>query len=311
VSRRPLRSGLKRIAARWPQPSLAAASAVAWSTQALGRGVSVEALHEVLPDLDRAELDAARRATWSSSLRRAVLAAALSVPGASRPYPRLVRGPDPSAIPAPAVLATFHVGPLQAMGLLFERLAADVLVLQAADENGFPPPRPGFTRMHVGDDEWQRALVFRDALKALHAGNYVCLAVDGYGAPQLAAPLLGRRVRLARGAFALARMTGAPIIPTAPRWRGTGIEIVAGDPVAPGDDPAMAAALTRWLESFVRESPGEIMPALVALLREGAPLADAAVEEGVAQPVVADLAVSRARDRAWRHDGHQPGYEAG
>jgi lauroyl/myristoyl acyltransferase len=311
VNGRPLRSGLKRIAARWPQPSLAAANVVAWSTQSLGRGVSVDAIGEVLPDLDSAELEAARRATWASSLRCAVLAAALSVAGAPRPYPRLVGGPDPAAIQAPAVLATFHVGPLQAMGLLFERLAADVLVLQAATENEFPPPRPGFTRMDVGDDQWQRAAAFRNALEALRSGEFVCLAVDGKGAPLVEAPLLGRRIGLARGAFALARMTGAPIIPVAPRWRGTGIGIVAGDPVAPGDDSAMAAALTRWMESFVLESPGEIVPSLVALLREGGPLSDAAVEEGIAQPVVADLAVAGARDRAWRYDGHLSGSEAG
>jgi lauroyl/myristoyl acyltransferase len=311
VSGRPGRSALKRTAARWPRASLAAASTAGWLTQPLGRGMSVDAIREALPHLDRDELEAARRATWSSSLRRAVLAAALSVPGARDPYPRLVAGPDPSTMPAPAVLATFHVGPLQALGLLFERLPADVLVLQADDASPLPPSRVGFRRMHGANDEWRRAAVFRAALEALQAGGYVCLAVDGKGAPLVEAPLLGRTVGLTRGAFALARMTGAPIVPVAPRWRGPGIEIVAGEPVAAGDDRAMAAALTGWLESFVCASAGEIVPSFMAFLRARVASADAAVKQADTHLVMADLAVGGARDRAWRHDGHLPGCEAG
>lgn len=306
---RALRTALKRGAARWPNAGVAAASALGWATQGLGRGTDVDSIRYVLPDLGPAELERARRASWSSSLRCSVLHAGLSVPGTRWPFPRLVSGPDPAEIPPPAVLATFHVGPMHAVGAWLERLPAEVLVLQAGHE-AKSPPRPGRTTLHVAANEWSRAAAFRTAVETLRSGAFVFLAVDGSGSRPVEAPLFGRTVGLARGAFALSRITGAPIRPVAPRWRGYGVEIVAGEPVPPADDRAMAAVLTGWLEAFVREAPGEILPALVDLLRES-PLADRAIEQGRPQAVVADLAVEGARDRPWGYDSHSPGREAG
>jgi lauroyl/myristoyl acyltransferase len=273
-----MRTAVKWGAARWPAASLAAASAVGWATQAFGRGVDADSIRYVLPELEPAEVEAARRATWSASLQSNVLDAALAVPGAPRPYPRLRSGPDPRAIRPPAVLATFHVGPVHALGLLFEQLPAEVLALEAGNQVK-APPRPERTVLHVGAEEWQRAAAFRRALETLRSGGFVFLAVDGHGSNLVEVPLFGRKVGLARGAFALSRMSGAPILPVMARWRGAAVEIVAGDAIYPADEHTTATALARWMESRVRETPGEILPSLVELVRtRGRPLADDACE---------------------------------
>jgi hypothetical protein len=263
-----LRTALKRGAARWPEASIAAASAAGRATQALGRGLDVDSIRHVFPDLSPDEADAARRAAWSASLRSKVLDAALAVPDARRPYPRLRSGPDPGAIARPAVLATCHFGPLRALGLLFERMPAEVLALEAGDEVK-APRRPGWTIVHVGPEEWNRAAAFRRSLSVLQGGGFVLVAVDGYGAQPLEVPLLDRRVRLARGAFALARISGAPVVPVTPRWRGSAVEIVAGDPLPPGDEQTLATAFAGWMEARAREAPGELSTSFVNLLGSG------------------------------------------
>jgi hypothetical protein len=266
MTRRQLRTTLKRAVARWPAVGLAAAGAGARATQWLGHGVDVESLRLVLPELAPDELERARRATWSARLRSSVLDAALSVPGAARPYPRLLSGPDPARMRPPAVLATVHIGPVSTLGLLLEQLPADVLALQAGNEVK-APQRPGWTILHVDSaSEWDRAAAFGRALATLRAGGFVVLTVDGHGS-HLEVPLLGRKVCLARGAFALARASGAPIVPLTARWRGAAVEIVAGEPLPPGDEQEMAAAFAAWIEARVRETPGEILPSFVELIR--------------------------------------------
>jgi lauroyl/myristoyl acyltransferase len=266
MTRRQLRTSLKRAVARWPEAGLAAAGAGARATQWLGHGVDAESLRLVLPELAPDELEKARRATWSARLRSRVLDAALAVPGAARPYPRLLSGPDPARIRPPAVLATVHIGPVSTLGLLLEQLPADVLAIQAGNEVK-APERPGWTILHVDSaSEWDRAAAFRRALATLRGGGFVVLLVDGHGS-HLEVPLMGRKVGLARGAFALARASGAPIVPLTARWRGAAVEIVAGEPLPPGDEQETAAAFARWIEARVREAPGEILPSFVQLIR--------------------------------------------
>src|SRR3954471_7468286 len=105
---RPVRTAIRRGAARWPEASFAAASILARATHGLGRGLDADSIRLVFPDLPQYELELARRDTWSAALRASVLEAALSVPGAEWPYPRLLSGPDPAQIRPPAVLATMH-----------------------------------------------------------------------------------------------------------------------------------------------------------------------------------------------------------
>ena len=88
--------------------------------------------------------------------------------------------------------------------------------------------------------------------------------LDGYlrndhSLPTIEVPMLGRSLPLARGAFALARISRTPIVPVVTRWRGTAMEVVVGDPIAPDlGEAGMAAAAGDWIERYLRRMPGEI-----------------------------------------------------
>lgn len=81
-----------------------------------------------------------------------------------------------------------------------------------------------------------------------------------------AAACLGRMVRLARGPFALSRLTGVPLVPVVARWNDEGrIEIVVDRPIAAppsglGGDAELAATteIARRMEAHLRARPGEI-----------------------------------------------------
>jgi hypothetical protein len=48
------------------------------------------------------------------------------------PFPRVVSGPDPRALSTPLILATFHLGPLPALGAFVHRLPTQTGILMNA-----------------------------------------------------------------------------------------------------------------------------------------------------------------------------------
>jgi hypothetical protein len=255
----PLRKALARAAARRPRATFAVASGLDWCTAARQRGAPSSragAAGLPLPDLELAA-----RASWSSSVRYRVLSSAMGCAGTPWPYWGLVTlsgGPLPRP---PAVLATLHIGPMAGLGLLLDRLPGDVLAVTAG-----LPPRPGMRTAESGHSEWQRMLVFRQALQALTRGGFVFLAVDGAANRRIDVPLLGRRPSIGAGAFALARMTDSPVVPVAARWRNRAIEIVTGAPIPPGEESTMAVVFANWFQHLIESHPEELGPGFVSWL---------------------------------------------
>lgn len=179
------------------------------------------------------------------------------------PYPRVLASPDVAALSAPMVLVTFHMGPLTALGTLTARLPGPTDVLLGAGE--VVTRRARF--LPTLGSEAQRVAAVMEALRTLRGGGYALVVVDGFGSARVQQTVLGREVSLSRGAFALARLAGAPILPVAVRWRGPAVEILAGQVIAPTDEASMAAALAAWLEAYLRAHPGAPSFALKRLLR--------------------------------------------
>jgi lauroyl/myristoyl acyltransferase len=182
------------------------------------------------------------------------LEAAVGSSTARWPYPPLTPGFDPSALQPPMILTSFHVGPISALGGALEQLPGDVLVLHVSGA-----PRPRLRMLSVGPTQWDRAAAFAQAMRTLRRGGFVFLLADANVFPStIEVTMFGRTTRLARGAFALSRLSGAPVVPLAGRWQGTCVEVVAGEPIVPGEEAVMAAATAAWLERFVRASPDEM-----------------------------------------------------
>ncbi|MFL5780364.1 MAG: hypothetical protein ACJ760_03545 [Thermoleophilaceae bacterium] len=229
-------------------------------TRPLGHGISDGWLTAAFPGLRPDALPAVRQRTWENFLKGEALDAAVRRGGGTRDYPRATPNRALNELPPRVVVASFHIGPFQAVGAFLDTLpAARVTVAREQYE-----PRPDMTLLHRGEDEWQRARTFGRALAELRSGRPVIVNVDGlptgdHPMPAIEVPMLGRSMPFARGAFALARLGRAPIVPVASRWRGTAMEVTVGEPIAPdrGEAPA-AAALAAWLEGYLVESPGEV-----------------------------------------------------
>jgi lauroyl/myristoyl acyltransferase len=258
------RRGIWWFARRWPRLAYRVAWAAARISQPLGRGVPEEQIAAAFPALAPPSLRAARRRAWSNLLLGRALHAASTRPGRRPLHPEMVITPAARELTAPLILVFAHIGPYQALGWLLERLDGNVLAL--VERGGFAP-RPGMTLVTTGEDEWTGARALARAVSELKAGAFVFLAIDGQEAATLEAPALGGTVRLARGPFALARITATPIVPLVARWRGLAIEIAVGDTVQPSsDEQSMAAEAAAWLDRYLRSFPGELSPHLLKAL---------------------------------------------
>jgi hypothetical protein len=190
-------------------------------------------------------------------------------------YPRLARGFDPGSLRAPMVLASFHFGVGTAMQALFARLPAQVLVIDRA------PPTAGDRVRHVwrqrdpmapiepGRGELDRIRAVKEAVDALRAGQFVAVAVDLVGTACVPATLFGEPITLRGGGFAFSRLANAPMLPVTAQWRGARVQILHGQLIPPDEDQVMAAALTRWLEGYLRENPRYVTRTIFHLARLG------------------------------------------
>jgi hypothetical protein len=252
---------LRWFARRRPREAYSVTPHLARLSEPLGSGVTAKQIAALFPELDRAGLRSARKRAWSNFLLGEALDAART---ASDPYPEIVSYPALAELQPPLILVFAHVGPYHAIGAALAGLRGDVLAL----ERGGVGPTPGITATAAGDDEWGRARVFQRAIGTLRSGGSVLLAIDGYEASTLEVPMLGGAMAVARGPFALARMTGAPIVPIAARWRGGSAEVACGDLIpADASEQVTAAATCAWLERYLRRFPGEISSPTLELFR--------------------------------------------
>jgi hypothetical protein len=298
-----VRKPIAHVAASVPSTTFAVASAVDWFARWLDRAPVPQAALSGAPELAFADPELARRASWSASVRYRVLCSALGTPGTPWPHLGLVTVPDVSELPPPMVIATFHIGPMLALGAMIKRLPAETVAVTAG-----LPDRQGMRSVGSAGDEWRRVQAFTEALQALQADRFVFIAVDGAADRRIEVPLLGRSVSIGAGAFALSRISGAPLLPAAARWRGGKAEVVIGVPIPAAGEEKMAGALARWLEHRIREYPVELGSDFVEFLLR-APLRNRAVEDRAEQPLVTDLAIGSSRDRPGVHDAHARGRE--
>lgn len=174
----------------------------------------------------------------------------------------LVREVRVPALPKPPlIIGTFHLGPLTSLG--------------AALEASIGPVFASVERRRVGASaagrERRRTRTYYESARFLRAGGSVVLPLDPFVASSLRVPFFGGTAPIARGAFALSRMTGAPIVPMVARWRGTRVELVAGEHFVAAGGPdrehALAAETARWLEDYLRANPQEISLRILDLMR--------------------------------------------
>jgi hypothetical protein len=236
---------------------------------AAGRLASVLRLHgplprelrEVLPEETAASLRRVARAVVALEFRNRLVQETVQRCGLESLAGLVAPHESWTALAPPAVLLSFHVGALPALPGGLPRLGAPSFVIREGPL--YAPPAGhvlGFTR----GDVRVRAALLAEAVRRLRAGGFVTLAADRpWGTRTDPVPCLGRLLRFGRGAFALSRMTGAPVVPVIAVWaRGGAVALHAYAPLerAPGRpvEAALAEAAGRFLDGFVRRSPDQL-----------------------------------------------------
>jgi hypothetical protein len=239
-------AALAAVMARAPRVALLLSDVLARLTLRAGRR---RAPH----DLDAGAL----RRFWSNHVRQLVLGLCVRHYGTRALHAMLLPSRELDALAPPSILVTFHTGPIQAFSAVLERLGRTVVLREGRHSQ----------TVEVVDTSGDRgALAVVRGVRWLRDGGFVFLALDPHTASWVHAPFRGKTLRLARGAFALARLSGAPIVPVVTRWRGSRIELVMGDAMHGDDEQALAARVAQWLESYLDAHPGEISPRTLYLL---------------------------------------------
>lgn len=162
-----------------------------------------------------------------------------------------------------AVLLAFHIG-------------AEFGITAALHRWGVEPvPLRNWSILDVDD----RARALRQAVDDVRRGKPVLAIVDGPGGADSAPVVaLGRQIVLRRAPFMLARVTGAPLVPSVAQWTPDGrIRTRLGPPLdidrrgPAGDVEAqMAAMAASWLERHLTACPEDAWPYTIRNLA-GAP----------------------------------------
>jgi hypothetical protein len=170
--------------------------------------------------------------------------------------PSPVRG---TAEPRRLVSITQHTG-------MTETSARDVAAI-VRDTVRARVPDASYGRALPDDTAVGRAGLGLDSI-AIKDQGVVMAAIDGPGgASSTTVPCLGRRIVVRRGPLAVARLTGAPLVPVVAQWMAHGrIRILTGSPFSlpAANDPlferAAALAVARWLELHLTTYPDDLWP---------------------------------------------------
>jgi len=147
------------------------------------------------------------------------------------------------------ILATFHVGAVHAFGPALERFPSPVVAFR--DGAMFTPAGALEIQSTLGGEQ-ERAGALHRALLHLHSGGIVFLALDAARGAATETQCLGHRLRIASGAFALARWTSAPIRLVVARWIAHRVAIDIAESVSTPEEAA------GWLERYLLEKPSEM-----------------------------------------------------
>lgn len=163
----------------------------------------------------------------------------------------------------PVVVMTCHFGAPAALAAAF--VGAHVRAL--AIHGNRSRREPSGTQVIAVSDERKRTSALWQAVHWLRENGLVAIAADGGDGERTAAvPCLGRLVRFGRGAFAMARLGGAEIVPAVGLWTPAGrIRLQVGQALSfvRGETPEAfetngAAAFAKWYEDVMLANPTQV-----------------------------------------------------
>lgn len=253
MTRAVLHRAIVLLARLWPQGLYGSVGCLARATAPLTRRrATARRIGAMFPHLTPAEAQRAARELHASTLKSRALGIALARTRDEPVFPPIDVDAAFAAVRGPAILTTLHVGAVGALGGALRQLPGEVAALHRMQWT-LPSNVAG---LYVTDTDVGGAAAFYRAVATVRRGGCVLILVDGTG---YEVSVLGRGMTLKRGPFALARMTGAPVVPVFARWNGAAVDVVCGETIAPLDDEAaMARTMAAVLERHLLEHPAAI-----------------------------------------------------
>jgi len=197
--------------------------------------------------------------------------------GAGRPlapFAPLVRWRDAGAAATlhappgpPIVLLTAHIGALYLLAAGLDRLGVRRTVLRWSPHH-LPFPQEDNAPLEGG--LVRRTAALRRALDGLREGGMVVTALEGAHGSTEPGELFGRFLDLGIGGFALARLSGARVVPVAALWEGSRVVCELG--AAAEEQVETPAEAVRWFEELLRRAPQQISLGLLRQLLYGPPV---------------------------------------
>jgi hypothetical protein len=253
-----VRALLARAAVKHPRAAFRAAAAFGALRRRVTRRWPTDAeVRALFPHLDSRAI--AETAVRISALeeRNGVLVRTIAAGGIEPVQAFTVAAESLAALEGPGILGTFHVGGLHAIGAVLGRLRSPVLAFRTGL---LFTPQDSLQAESTEGNEQMRAATLHRALMHLRSGGLLVLALDVVPDRGIETRCLGRPLRLAPGAFALARWTGAPIVPLVARWTARGVRVDVGQSLSAPQDAAA------WLERYLLASPSETSLGLLRTL---------------------------------------------
>jgi lauroyl/myristoyl acyltransferase len=185
----------------------------------------------------------------------------------------------------PTIVIGWHHGPLRASGLALRKLGIPALY-GVVDITREPDGECDLVRYASLEDRAAEARFLKRAHHALKSGVVVGLNLDcALGGEPVS--FLGRQILMGRSAAALARLTGARLVPVTRRFVGTTgrIEVIFHEPIDDTDldvadgaeyEGALLRRAARRLEIEARKDPGSWRPSRVHWLFNAPPASDEA-----------------------------------
>lgn len=187
------------------------------------------------------------------------------------PFAPLVRWRDEGAAAAlqsslgpSVVLLTAHVGALYLLAAGLDRVARRRTVLRWSPLH---LPSPEEVNAPTAGGVVRRTAALRRALDALRRGGVVSTALDGAHGAAEPGELFGRSLGLGVGGFALARLSGARVVPVAALWEGNRVVCELG--ASAQERVETPAEALRWFEALLRRAPQQISLGLLRQLLFG------------------------------------------
>lgn len=177
----------------------------------------------------------------------------------------------------PVIFVFNHIGPPYAVGPAFQKVGIPVAIFQGQLRppltqeivSVFGNQLPGMEYFWVADGSTSRAAYLKRAVDRLKRGELVATAVDAMHGDQLIeVEFCGYKTNVARGPAALARMTGATVIPITLTWgQNWSIEFRLHSPIVVPDsisrssiefEVVLTRMVVRQFDAMIRQSPEQL-----------------------------------------------------